>query len=55
MFCECKSLSNIKALENWNVRSDASLSGMFLDCNLLSDLTLLEDWKNPKRKQGFNI
>ena len=29
MFCECESLSNIRALENWNISNGKDFSYMF--------------------------
>jgi len=44
MFSGCKSLSNIKGLENWNVLNGNNFSYMFSRCKSLSDIKRLENW-----------
>ena len=40
----CKSLSDIKALENWDISNGTNFSNMFCDCKSLSDIKPLENW-----------
>ena len=44
MFSGCKSLSNIKPLENWNIKNGNNFSGMFSWCESLSDIGALQNW-----------
>ena len=53
MFSDCKSLSNIKGLENWNVSNGNNFSYMFYYCKSLSDIKGLENWQ--KHYKNFNI
>ena len=48
MFCDCKSLSDIKSLEKWNVSNGNDFSYMFNDCSSLSNLKSLEKWNVSK-------
>ena len=48
MFSFCKSLSDIKVLENWNVSNGINFSKMFSFCNSLSDIKGLENWDVSK-------
>ena len=38
MFCDCKSLSDINALENWDVSNGIDFDDMFRECKSLSDI-----------------
>ena len=38
MFAGCKSLSDIKGLEKWNVSNGNNFEGMFCVCSLLSNI-----------------
>ena len=40
MFYGCKNLSNIKALENWNVSNGKNFESMFNGCNIYDIKTL---------------
>ena len=44
MFHECSSLSDIKALEKWNVSNGKDFSYLFSWCSSLSDIKVLENW-----------
>ena len=44
MFSWCKSLSDIKSLENWNVSNGNDFSYMFNECSSLSDIKSLQNW-----------
>ena len=45
MFYECKSLSDIKPLQNWNVSNGTNFSHMFSGCSSsLSDINPLQNW-----------
>ena len=48
MFCGCSSLSDIKALENWNVSNGNNFQSMFYGCSSLSDIKALKNWKISK-------
>ena len=53
MFYGCKSLSDIKPLEKWNVSKGNNFSGIFFGCTSLSDLKPLENWNVEKDKLEF--
>ena len=44
MFSGCSSLSNIKALQNWNVSNGNNFSFIFSECSSLLDIKELENW-----------
>ena len=48
LFSFCKSLSDIKPLENWNVSNGNNFSFMFAECPKLSDIKPLEKWNVSK-------
>jgi hypothetical protein len=48
MFQGCSSLSDIKALEKWNVTNGNNFSGMFQGCSSLLDIKPLEKWNVSK-------
>ena len=52
MFQGCLSLSDIKALENWNFKKDgfSDFSYMFSGCRYISNIKPLYNWKFPKMK-----
>ena len=41
MFDYCNSLSDINALQNWNVSNGENFEGMFDSCHSLSDINAL--------------
>jgi len=49
MFSNCESLSDIKALENWNVSKGSNFSEMFYGCSSLTDKKVLENWNFPNK------
>jgi len=53
MFYGCKSLSNIKPLENWNVGNGNKFSYMFGNCTSMSDIKPLENW-DVSNGRSFN-
>ena len=53
MFSNCRLLSDIKGLENWNVSNGNNFSYMFSYCLSLSDIKGLENWQ--KHYKNFNI
>ena len=57
MFSQCSSLSNIKALENWNASKGNDFSFMFFRCRSLSDIKPLQNWNvsNGKNFQKCSI
>ena len=44
MFYWCNSLSDIKALKNWNVSNGNNFKCMFDGCSSLSDIKTLQNW-----------
>ena len=44
MFGWCTLLSDIKALQNWNVSNGNNFQGMFYECSSLSDIKALQNW-----------
>ena len=48
MFSGCSSLSDIKALEKWNVSNGNNFESMFFGCSSLSDIKALEKWNVSK-------
>ena len=44
MFSECKSLNDIKPLENWNVSNGTDFLDMFSNCSSLNSSKPLEKW-----------
>ena len=44
MFRGCSNLSDIKALEKWNVSNGNNFTHMFRGCSKLSDIKALEKW-----------
>ena len=48
MFSGCSSLSNIKALEKWNVSNGNNFNYMFSGCSLLLDIKVIENWNVSK-------
>ncbi len=49
MFNGCKSLSDIKPLQNWNVSNGNNFSDMFSECKSLSDIKPLQNWNISKK------
>ncbi len=45
MFEGWLSLSDIKALQDWNVSIGIYFSSMFKECSSLIDITALQNWK----------
>ena len=55
MFRGCKSLSDIKSLEKWNVSNGNYFSFMFSDCTSLSDIkNIIKKW-NVSKSLLYNI
>ena len=48
MFSGCESLSDIKALKNWNISNGNNFKAMFCGCSSLSDIKALENWNVSK-------
>ena len=48
MFRGCSNLSDIKALEKWNVSNGNNFTHMFRGCSKLSDIKALEKWNVSK-------
>ena len=46
--CSLTQLSDIKALEKWNVSNSNNFSCMFYGCKSLSDIKGLENWNVSK-------
>ena len=46
--CSLTQLSDIKALEKWNVSNGNNFSYMFAGCSQLSDIKALEKWNVSK-------
>ena len=55
MFLGCSSLSDIKALQNWNVSNENYYIGMLRGCPLLSDIKVLENWNLSNWKNNSMI
>ena len=53
MFYACKSLSEIKGLEKWNVSNGINFCYIFYECSTLSDIKGLEKW-NVSNGNDFN-
>ena len=54
MFQGCK-ISNIKALENWNILKSETFITMFYNCKLLTNIKLLKNWNVSKCKNFSNM
>ena len=48
MFFNCKSLSNLEGLANWDVSNGTNFRYMFYGCDSLKDITPLANWTVPK-------
>ena len=46
MLRECKSLSDIKPLENWNVSNGKNFENILSGCDSLLDKTPIQNWNN---------
>ncbi len=56
MFSCCSQLSDIKALEKWNVSNVNNFSFMFYDCSSLSDIeNSIKKWNVEKSSLLKNI
>jgi len=44
MFGGCSSLSDIKALQNWNVSDGKNFYGIFQGCPSLLEVKILQKW-----------
>ena len=44
MFSSCKSLQDLKGLQNWKVSNGKSFLGMFENCTSLQDISALANW-----------
>ena len=53
MFEDCKSLSNVKGLENWDVSNIKSFHSFFRGCSKLSDISALKNWNVSKVETFF--
>ena len=51
MFSGCSSITDIKALEKWDVSNYTNFGGLFEDCSSLSDI---KELKNGMYRNDFN-
>ena len=44
LFCDCKSLTDLSPISNWNISGVTNMSGMFAGCLSLTDISPISNW-----------